>query len=220
MLILIATLSNAAEGVGKDTLDIGVLKTTEVKVVQKMLFQKEDKLEIGAHLGVMPFDGYTIAPQVALTGAQHFSETVAAEVQVGAGYGFPSAVYTELEGPSYGVAVEAYRYLASAEASLQYTPIYAKMNLGGGRIVHHDVYVLGGAGVTVEQSMLPEADIAIAPTLPLGVGTRLFLSKTTMLRLELRDSMLVEYRAQSATWGFKQNVALTAGLAVLLGETR
>lgn len=220
MLTMMTTLALAAEGVGKDTLDIGVLKNTEVKVVQKMLFQKEDKMELGAHLGVMPFDGYTVAPQLALTGVQHFSETVAAEVQLGVGYGFPSAVYTELEGPTYGVAVEAYRYLASAEASIQYTPIYAKLNLGGGRIVHHDVYVLGGAGVTVEQSMLPEADLAIAPTLPLGVGTRLFLSKTAMMRLELRDSMLLEYRAQSATWGFKQNVAITAGIGVLLGETK
>ncbi|MBM4367973.1 MAG: outer membrane beta-barrel domain-containing protein [Deltaproteobacteria bacterium] len=220
MLTLFATLALAADGVGKDTLDIGVLKNAEVKVVQKQLFQKEDKLEIGAALGVMPFDGYTIAPQLALAGAQHFSETTAIELRVGGGYGLPNAVYTELEGPSYGVAVEAYRYLGSVEADLQYTPIYAKMNLGGKRVLHHDVYVLLGAGATVEQSLLPEANIAIAPTVPIGVGARLFTSKKAMVRLELRDSMLLEYRAQSQTWGFKQNVALSAGLSMLLGETK
>jgi len=220
MLLLSATLAFAVDltkDVAKDTLDIGVLKNSEVKVVQKMLYRKDGTLELGAMLGVMPFDGYTITPQLAVSGTKHLSDTLGIELQVGAGYGFENAVYTELAGPTYGVAVEAYRYLASVEADVQYTLAYAKMNLGGKRVLHHDVYLLAGAGVTLEQSMLPAGDLTFSPTLPVGIGTRLFLSKTALVRLELRDSMLVEYRAQSATWGFKQNVGLCIGLSILSG---
>jgi outer membrane beta-barrel protein len=238
-MLLLATLAhaesitdgakNAANNAAKDTLDIGVLKDSEVKVVQKMIYTKEDKLELGAHLGLMPFDGYTVAPQLALTGAQHFSEKVAVELQVGGGYGFPSAAYDELGGPTYGVAVEAYRYLASAEVDVQYTPIYAKMNFGGKKVVHHDVYLLFGAGATAEQGMIPsvnevsgatEYPLVIAPTVPVGIGTRIWLSKTSMLRAELRDSVLLEHRAITDTWAPKQNVALSVGIAVLLGQTK
>jgi outer membrane beta-barrel protein len=153
-------------------------------------------------------------------GAKHFSETIGAEVRLAGGYGLENAVYTELAGPIYGVAVEAYRYLASAEADLQWTPIYAKMNFGGKKVIHHDVYFLVGAGVTLEQSLIPDYDIVLAPTIPVGVGTRIYVAKNTMLRAELRDSMLIEHRVQSDTVAFKQNVAMSLGLSVLLGETR
>ncbi len=223
MLLLSVSLALAADptkDIAKDTLDIGVLKNSEVKVVQKMLYRKDGTLEMGAMLAVMPFDGYTIAPQVAFSGTKHVSDTVGVEVQVGGGYGFENAVYTELAGPTYGVAVEAYRYLASAEADVQYTLAYAKMNLGGKKVLHHDVYVLVGAGATLEQSLLPPGDLTISPTLPIGIGTRLFLSKTSLLRLELRDSMLFEYRSQSATWGFKSNVGIGVGLSILSGGSK
>jgi outer membrane beta-barrel protein len=220
MLLLTASLALAADparDIAKDTLDIGVLKNSEVKVVQKMLYRKEGTTEFGAMLAVMPFDGYTIAPKLAVAGVRHLSDTVGVEVQLGGGYGLENAVYTELAGPTYGVAVEAYRYLAGVEADVQYTLAYAKMNLGGKKVVHHDVYLLAGLGATLEQSLLPPGDITVSPTLPVGVGTRLYLSKTSLLRLELRDSMLVEYRSQSDTWGFKQNVGIGVGISLLSG---
>ena len=222
MLCLFVATAFAAESatIAKDTLDIGVLQNSEVKVVQKMLYRKEDKLEIGVGLAVMPFDGYTIAPELGIVAGKHFSESLGAEIRLGGGYGLENAVYTELAGPLYGVAVEAYRYLASAEADLEWTPIYAKMNFGGKKVVHNDVYFLFGAGATVEQSLIPDYDIVISPTVPVGVGSRIYLSKTTFLRAELRDSMLIEHRIQSDTWGFKQNVGLGLGLSVLLGETK
>ncbi|MDP2311777.1 MAG: outer membrane beta-barrel domain-containing protein [Pseudomonadota bacterium] len=193
--------------------DVGVLRNSDIRVVQKVLYTKEDRMELGVSLGVMPFDGYTIAPQVLGTLALHPSEQLGLEVQVGGGYGLKNSVYTQLESATYGVAVEAYRYLASAEAAVQWTPIYAKMNLGNGTILHHDVYGLVGVGATLEQSVFPSAEIAIAPTLPIGIGTRIYVGPNTALKFELRDNVMAEYRAQSQTWGLKQNVSISAGLS-------
>lgn len=212
MLLLSASLALAA-----DPVDVGVIKNSDIKVVQKVLYSKDGKLEIGAGLGGMPFDGFTFAPQLALSGATFFSDTVGVEVQVGGGYGFKTARYKTLEGPAYGVAVEAYRYLASVEGDVQWSPIYAKMNLFGKRILHHEYYVLAGAGVTLEQSVLPEANIAIAPTLPIGVGVRVWAGKNLAIRGEIRDNLMIEHRAQTETTAFKQNVALTLGVGFFNG---
>ena len=212
-----AFAADVTKNVGKDTLDIGVLKDSEVKVVQKMLYRKEGALELGAHLGVMPFDAYTVTPLAAVTGTMHFSDTMAAELQVGGGYGLSSATWEKLNSATYGVAVESYRYLASAEVDIQYTPIYGKMNFGGKKVVHDDVYVLAGAGLTVESSMLPAGDLALAPTIPVGVGIRVFATKKSLLRFELRDNVMIEHHAQSDEWEPKQNAVLSVGLSLLSG---
>lgn len=210
MLFLLASAALA-----QDPVDIGVIKNEDIRVVQKVLYTKEDKLELGAHLGIMPFDGKTFSPQLALTGTKHFSEQAGVEVQVGGGYGFLTAEYKQDE--SVGLAREAYRYLASVEADFQYTPIYAKMNLGNRRILHNDVYILGGVGATLEQSVFPSADITIAPSFPIGLGTRVWVKDNLAVRAELRDSLMAEYRVQSLGWYFKQNTALTIGLVTYAG---
>lgn len=213
MLFLLASAALA-----QDPVDIGVIKNEDIRVVQKVLYFKEDRNEFGAHVGIMPFDGATFAPQIALTGARHFSETFAVEAHLGGGYGFKTGEYLEEESV-LGIAREAYRYLGSIEFDAQYTPIYAKANLGGRKIVHFDVYGLAGLGATLEQSVFPSAEITVAPTLPIGVGARWWMSNKLALRTELRDNMMVEYRAQSQSFGFKQNVAMTVGLVGLTGGT-
>ncbi len=215
LTLLLASLAFAEEPV-----DIGVLKDSDLRVVQKLLYPKEKKTEIGVHLGVMPFDGFTIAPQLAVTGGMHLSERFAVEAQLGGGYGLKTAQYELLESPTYGVAVEAYRYLASLQADVQWSPIYAKMNLGNGVILHHDVYVLAGVGATLEQSVFPSAEITVAPTLPIGIGARVFVKENMAVRVELRDNLMTEYRVQSGTWGFKQNAAFTVGLSMFGGAKR
>jgi outer membrane beta-barrel protein len=205
----------AREALAAETVDIGVLQDSELKVVQKQLYSRAGRAEVGAALGVIPFDAYTISPKVGVSGGFHITNGLGIELQAAGGYGLKTGVYNELAGPRYGVAVEAYRYLASAEAAVQLTPIYAKMNLGGKKVIHHDVYALVGGGVTMEQSVLPSADTVFAPTLPVGIGTRLYMGQSLVLRGELRDSVLYEYRKQSQSHGIKQNAAITLGVSFL-----
>ncbi len=210
--LFLASLASLA--LAEDPNDIGVIQNSDIRVVQKVLYPKEGRLELGAALGVMPFDYATVAPQLAVSGALHFSETVGVQAQVGAGYGFKTGNYVELEGPTYGVALEAYRYLASVEAALEWTPIYAKLNLGNGIILHHDVYAIVGGGITVEQSVFPDGGIVLSPTVPLGVGARVFVSEDMAMRFELRDNVMYQYRALSQTGAIKQNAVISVGLSL------
>ena len=198
--------------------DVGVIKDDDIKIVQKLLYPKADRLETGAHLAVMPFDAFTFTPAVALTVAKHIREELGFEGVLMGGYSLKNTRFDELEGPAYGVSPDAYRFLGSVMFDTQYSPIYAKMNVAGQRIFHHDIFVTGGLGATFEQAMQPDNSLAVAPTLGLGIGARIFTGKHYALRIQLRDDILREKRAKTAdtqAWFIKQNVSVVIGMSKL-----
>lgn len=204
----------------QDTVDIGVLKHEEISVVQKLLYPKTGGFSIGAHLGVIPFDAYVVSPNAQISFVRHKSETLAYSALVGLGWGFKTGTYNELLEPPFGVAPAAFRYLGSALLGVEWSPIYAKLNLNGARIVHFDVYLAGRGGFTVEQSVIPDGGLAYGPTLSPGIGGRFFLDRKTFLSIELRDDLIVERRELTDSFDFKQNANLTVGLSFLSGNGR
>ena len=83
--MLIAALSSLA--FAQETVDLGTLRNEEIRVVQKVLYPKKDRMEVGFQFGATAFDPYMKAPKLQLTAAKHNSESLAYEVQIGAGYG-------------------------------------------------------------------------------------------------------------------------------------
>jgi len=208
--MLIAALSSLA--FAQETVDLGTLRNEEIRVVQKVLYPKKDRTEVGFQFGATAFDPYMKAPKLQLTAAKHNSESLAYEVQIGAGYGIGTNTYRELSGPAYGVAPEAYRYLGSVTAGVTWSPIYAKMNYQGQRVFHHDIFIPVVAGVTVEQLAWGEKYLAFAPTVGVGVGARVFRSDGLAIRIELRDDIMAQNRKQSGTLAIKQNVGIHVGV--------
>ena len=203
---------------GQETIDIGSLKDTQIKVVQRILYTKTGKAEYGGHFGVMPFDAYTFTPKVELTYGQHLSEMLMWEAGLGFGYGFKNGTFSELEGPSYGITPDAYRYLSNISATVQYAPVYAKMTWDGERILHHDFYALGGLGLTIEQAFMEDGSIAVAPGISIGAGARVFLPNGAIIRVQVRDDILFQGRAKTAqVQGFylKQNTSISVGYTLL-----
>lgn len=219
--VLLAALASGSGAFAQETVDVGVIKNEDVHVVQKLLYPKEGRKELGVHLGWMPFDTYTTTPIASLTAAAHLSETFGVEVAAAGGYSFKNAAYKQLEGPAYGISPDAYRFLGSVLADAQWSPIYAKFNWRGARVLHHDFYGLGGLGLTAEQAMMPDHTMAWAPTAGLGLGARVFLQNGNALRLQIRDDVLIEKREKtedSKGTFVKQNVAVTVGYAFLGGK--
>jgi len=194
-------------------LDLGLLRNSEVSVVQKLAYSKEKRSEIGVTVGVMPFDVYTWAPMANGTFTLHRTETFGFEGSLGGGYGLKTGTYRELEGPAYGIAPEAYRFLGRAGLAVEWSPIYAKMNWKGSRIFHHDVYGVLGLNASLEQSVLPDGSLAVAPGVTAGVGARIFRGPHTAIRVELRDDVILEQRDLTSTMAVKQNVWVAAGLS-------
>ena len=219
-LASLTSLSVAAQ----DPIDIGTLRNEEIQVVQRRLYEKADQTEMGVQLGVLPFDPYTIAPKVQLTYGHHDSESRAWEIQMGFGYGFANQTYRTLDSPAYGKVPEATRYLMSITGGYQFSPIYGKVSLNGERVFHHDIYFPVVAGVTIEQTVDEHINssfserLAIAPTIGAGIGARVFLHYNRVLRLEVRDDVMLQYRAGSGTWALKQNLGVHVGLTVFGGN--
>ena len=204
----------SAPASAQETVDIGLIKNKDVAVVQKLLYPKDGATELGVAVGWMPFDRFTTTPMASLRYAKFFSEEWGFEVDVSGGWSLKNATYKELESPAYGIQPDAYRYLTGLAADVQWSPIYAKTNWRGQRVLHHDVYALAGVAATVEQAMMPDGDVAFSPGATVGVGMRFYLKSGDAIRVQLRDDLLIQRRAktedvQSAF--FKQNVALTVG---------
>ncbi|MBW1877315.1 MAG: hypothetical protein JRJ84_03040 [Deltaproteobacteria bacterium] len=200
----------------QDPVDIGVIKESDIVVVQKLLYPKAGRTEFGLYAGVMPWDVYTLTPTVQVSLDLHRTEDFSLGAVVGVGYGFKSHAYRELE-TQHGVAPYAFRYLGSALAGVGWAPIYAKMNLNGARIMHFDVFANARAGITFEQSMIPEGGSPLSPTLSAAVGTRIFLGDFTTLRVELRDDLLLQRRRLTSSFGLNQNAMVLVGLTTLTG---
>ena len=217
LLAAAAALASPA-ALAQETLDVGVLKNSDISVVQKLLYPKEGALELGAAVGWMPFDTFTTTPMASLRAGKHLSEELAIEGELSGGYSLKSYSYRQLEGPAYGIQPDAYRFLGAAMVDAQWSPIYAKLNWRGNKVLHHDVYGIGGLGATLEQAMMPDKTIAVAPTVGLGVGMRVFLKSGDALRVQVRDDVLVQFREKTEDtqgWFLKQNVSLTVGYSMM-----
>ena len=208
-------LAVAPAAQAQETVDVGVIKDSDKKVVQKILYPRADRTELAASLGWMPFDALVTTPNLQLGASLHRSEEFALSAVVGGGYGLKNATYTRLESPTYGVAVDAYRYLASALVGVEVSPVYGKSALIGRGIVHYDGFGAARLGATLEQSVIPRGGITVAPTLSLGIGARFWLKNGNALRLEIRDDFLIERRKLTETTAFKQNANLQIGYSLM-----
>ena len=213
-LIMALTALPATAAWAQDPVDVGVVTQSDILVVQKLLYPKRGVTEISGNFGVMPFDAYTITPTLQVGLDFHTSESFSWGAVIGVGYGVKTGTYRELE-TQYGVAPYAFRYLGSLLAGVAWAPIYAKANIDGAQVVHFDIYLAGRAGATVEQSLIPEGGVPVAPTLSPAIGNRIFLGKGLGLRLELRDDILLQPRKLTENLKLKQNVLLLIGVSAL-----
>jgi hypothetical protein len=84
-------------------------------------------------------------------------------------------------------------------------------------VVHFDVYLAGRGGVTIEESVIPlsEGAIAVGPTVSVGVGSRMWLAERTALKLELRDDFQLQSRSVTESTHLKQNANIILGVTML-----
>jgi outer membrane beta-barrel protein len=91
-------------------------------------------------------------------------------------------------------------------ANLMWSPIHAKLKLGGG-IVHSDIMVFAGGGRMFH-------DAVQGLSLDAGSAIDLFVTRALTIRIELRDLMAVE--EISGETRYTNNLVATAGLALYL----
>jgi len=220
-LAIAALLSVSAAPVSAqdNPVDVGVIKRSDRSVVQKMLYQKEGSIEAGAFLGWMPFDTFTTTPIAGVTGAYHFSEEWGAELAIDGGLALENYSYRLLSSEAYGISPDAYGHLLGVSAHALWSPIYAKFSWRGKKVIHHDVYALGGAAFALEKALMPDASSDFSPGVALGMGMRFYLNQQSTVRVQIKDDLLLQNREkteETQSKFLKQNVAVTLGYTRLI----
>jgi outer membrane beta-barrel protein len=91
--------------------------------------------------------------------------------------------------------------------NLVWSPIHGKMRFFADSIVHFDIYGAAGVGIIDNATSLGVAG-------QFGLGTKVFLSKSWAVRLDVRDQL---YKQQIlAVRQYVQDISLTLGVSVFL----
>ncbi len=211
-LLCCATLAHAEDPV--DPVDLGVIQDDEVVVVQRLLYPKTNRVELGLSGAWAAWDRYMTTPSAQLTVDVHRSESLAFSGALGLGYGLKNGTYRELE-RDYGVAPYSFRYVGSLLFGVAWSPIYAKASLSRRHVVHHDVYGVLRAGATLSASVIPDGGSPISPTISAGIGARVFTFNNLALRLEARNDMFVERHKLTDESAFGQRFFVSIGISYL-----
>lgn len=212
--IALGLCASAAAQDTVDPVDLGVIQDDEVVVVQRLLYPKSNRVELGLSAGWAAWDKYLTTPSAQLTVDVHRSESIAFSGALGIGYGLKNGTYRELE-RDYGIAPYTFRYVGSLLFGVAWSPIYAKASLSRKTVVHHDVYGVLRAGATLSTSTIPDGGTPISPTVSLGIGARIFTHRSLAIRLEARDDILYERHKITSDGAIVQRFLVSVGVSFL-----
>ena len=227
LLAVLPTVASAKDDAAKgndasaNPVDVGVIKYSDMRVVQKLLFTKEGKAEYGFALGWIPFDSYTTTPIGVVSGGYHFSDEWGVGLAIDGGYSMKNFTAKQLESTAYGIQPDAYGHILGVFAEAQWTPIYTKFSWRGKKVVHHDMYLLAGAGGALEKALMPDGVTTFSPGGAVGMGFRVYTGPSSFLKLQIRDDLLIQERVKTADTQatfLKQNAQITVGYSFLTGK--
>ena len=167
---------------------------------------------MGAHVGLMPFNPYTLTPRFCSTDSMQ--ENLGWEAAAGGGYSL-KMVPSNIESPSYAISPDAYRYLSLCW--FMHNILHLAQNELEWKGCISPRHLLYWGGITIEQ-LLPDKDMAFQ-TLSLGIGSRIYNTKTSAFRIQFRDDLFAGTSKTSEIQRlyFKHNLMLAIGYTIWIG---
>lgn len=179
----------------------------EIRVIRPRFMQKRQRFELGAQLVSVMNDTfvYTFLASGLLT--FHFTESWALET-AGA-YGFSlDRESKEILFDDFDIKTQVFRTQYFGQAAVLWTPAYGKVQLPEGQLVYFDTFLAMGGGMTGVEwrysdfcqkpdfERNPDADPVPSdatltyPTFVYGIGQKIFRSRSSALRWDLRSHMI------------------------------
>lgn len=162
---------------------------SEIGVVQNRLYSKNGKFDIGLYGGVITTDPFLTVQTLGGSVGYHFTEYMSLHAIGWKAYVGKSGAYTSFQEvivSGGGVAAIPATNNPRSYFGMEgvWSILYGKLSLLGASIIYYDMHLLGGAGVTGTEN-------GSYATPSLGLGQKVYLSKTASLRLDYR---LLYYR--------------------------
>ncbi len=166
--------------------------------------------EIGISLGSLPGDAYTKSFFAQGSYTIHFTDSFGWQIARG-GYALsvPSGLRTQLERDFGRLPNEFDSVQFFVGSDVTWAPLYGKLSLLDGALIHGELYLLGGAS-------LMKFQYSFRPGIDVGGGLRIFLNRVLSLRLEIIDTVALPFAGAP---GFVNVFSASAGLSINLGAT-
>jgi len=204
ILVLIASsVAHAQEsGVMDKYLDKYWGEKRQVKVIQKRLYQKDGRHELGLYGGFIPNDAFVQYYPVGLRWNYYFAEDIGIEIN-GAYIGANTTDLSDWLHDTYFTGKEVlahiplrYRWNVALEGI--WSPIHGKLGIFTATLVHFDLFISVGVGlmgwdmITLEKGKVTEANLHDwnNVTGKLGLGLRLYLLDWLTVRVDFRQYFL------------------------------
>lgn len=208
-------LAKEASGVaGSEAVDAGTGKTLQerIRAVSRRTFLKEGRFELAPMFGASANDPFFRAWTVGARGSYHFSEEFSLDFG-GAGAVFQEQldIFRALNVEPDDIArqlkdnIQTASLYGYADVGVTFSPFYGKVALAAELVGHFDTFVSGGLGAVIDSSAS-----VVHPALEVGIGSRLFLNRWLVARVDVRDYLYPSDVAGQVTVG--NLLMLTAGV--------
>lgn len=196
-----------------------------IKTIQKKDFMKIGRFEATPSVGFVTNDPFLNRYIAGVRFGYHLTEIFALEAEVSyspdLGETDWKPLTTQLVNEN-NVSPDISKLTLVSNATFQFSPIYGKVALGGGNIIHFDIYGAFGMGVTqtrddlkalqAEGDPIAQAtEIQLQPTTNFGGGVRVIFNETLAVRVDGRSLVYIE-TVNSTTLEMKNNFVLSGGV--------
>lgn len=190
-------------------------------VVRPQMYSTGNKFEVTPVVGYVSNDPYyrIIAPGVMVT--YHYSDRSAIEGHVNFNVNSEKQLLSQVRAQAKHEPDVVSRPKIVATGDYVWTPVYGKLNAFGEVVLHYDLYVLGGLGISQDEiqtsaatpGAVPVVNSKVFPVTDVGLGQHFFLSRHIALRTELRP--VIVWENINGKWDPNGDVQINLGLSLL-----
>lgn len=196
-----------------------------IKMIQKKDFMKIGRFEATPSVGFVTNDPFLNRYIAGVRLGYHLTEIFAIEGELSYSPDLGETDWKPLTSQlvnENNVSPDISKLTLVSNATFQFSPIYGKVALGGGNIIHFDIYGAFGMGITQTRDDLralqAEGDpiamateVQIQPTTNFGGGVRVVFNETLAVRVDGRSLVYIE-TVNSTTLEMKNNFVLSGGV--------
>jgi outer membrane beta-barrel protein len=169
----------------------------DARVVQNRIYSKTHRLEFGMFAASISGDPFLQSQSIGMLAGYHFSESVALMGIYWKTFTTGSSALDFLQQQEKITANTNFPHDYKG-GEFQWSPIYGKLSVLGEVIIHYDLHVLGGLGMTGNEN-------GNQFTISGGIGQQVYLNKSLAVRLDYRlmrfDEGVIQKNTNQADFG-------------------
>lgn len=172
----------------------GLLLQDRIKAVSRKVFVKEGRFELAPFAGFSTNDAFFRRWTLGSRASYHLVDSFSLDVG-GAWNAFSEKLDSvRIVGEALSAVPDQATLHGYADAGVTFSPVYGKVSLLSESVIHFDGFVSGGVG-----AVFTSDQDGIKPAMQLGIGTRVFLNRWVVMRVDLRDYIYPQTRSGFST---------------------